>query len=59
MEGLRRSRGGFERGRIGGGDLWSKGGRRRQSCGVRCETVRYRGVERWRIGLLVHLRRPG
>lgn len=54
MEGLRSSRRDLERGRKGGVDHWSEGGRGRQSCRGGC-----RGGERWRIGLPVHLRRPG
>lgn len=51
MEGLRRSRRGFERGREGG--RWSQGVRGRRSCGARGH-----GGERWRTGLRVHLGTP-
>lgn len=53
MEGLRRSGGGFEGGRKGGADHWSRRGRGQQSC-----RVRRHGVERWTTGLLAHLGRP-
>lgn len=54
MQGLRRSGRGLERGRKGGVDHWSEGGRGRQSCRGRC-----RGVEMLRIGPPIYLRRPG